>query len=351
MPIESVDVIPYALAFRKPYITARGSLDRREIVLLRIRDHDGVEGLGEAVPLSLRGGDTLAEVVRELSETAAAALTGVATDDARPPDGGSAPARAAIEMALLDLRGKLAGVPVWRLLGATEAAPVRCNATLTAGEPAAIAAQAEWWAERGFTTFKLKAGLAGDVAAVRALRDAVGHDARIRVDANGAWSPAEAVTKLAAIEQYGIELAEQPASDLEELALVRGQTAIPIAADESVSSPEEAEHAVELGACSLATVKLSKVGGFDAAVAIAARLPVYLSSALDGPVGIAAAAHLAQVLGPGDAGLAHGLATQLLFEDTIASVGPDVREGVLETPGAPGLGVEIDETPLKRLRI
>ena len=332
-------------------MTARGSLERREMVLLQIRNEDGVEGLGEAVPLSLRGGADLEQVARELGEDATAALIGADVDDARPPDGLSAPARAAIEMALLDMRGKVANVPAWRLLGATEAAPIRCNATLTAGEPAAMAAQAEWWGERGFATFKLKVGLPGDVAGVRALREAIGHEGRIRVDANGAWSPAEAVTKLAVIERYGIELAEQPASDLEELALVRGQTAIPIAADESVTSVEEAERAVELGACALATVKLSKVGGFEAARAIAAKLPVYLSSALDGPVGIAAAAHLAQALGAGDAGVAHGLATQLLFEDTIAAVGPEVRDGLLHLPEGPGLGVEIDEEALERLRI
>ena len=148
---------------------------------------------------------------------------------------------------------------------------------------------------------------------MRAVRERAGEEARIRVDANGAWSPDQAAMELAAMERFGIELAEEPTSGLEELALVRSQTAVPIAADESVSSPREADRARELGSCALATVKLAKVGGFEAARAIASSLPVYVSSALDGPVGIAAAGHLALALGDNDAGVAHGLATQLLF--------------------------------------
>jgi O-succinylbenzoate synthase len=155
------------------------------------------------------------------------------------------------------------------------------------------------------------------------------------------------------MERHGIELAEQPAADLEDLAVIRGQTAVPIAADESISRPDHARRAIELGACQLATVKLAKVGGVGPALEIASRLPVYLSSSLDGPVGIAAAAHAAHIL-PREgaaAGLAHGLATQLLFADTIASMQCELRGHLLCLADGPGLGVEIDEAALERHRI
>jgi L-alanine-DL-glutamate epimerase-like enolase superfamily enzyme len=100
--------------------------------------------------------------------------------------------------------------------------------------------------------------------------------------------------------------------------------------------------------CDAATVKLAKVGGFPAALEIARWLPVYLSSALEGPVGIAAAAHLAQVLP--DAGLAHGLATSMLFAET-AGRGVDLEGPRLHVSDAPGLGVELDEQALQRLRL
>ena len=340
MPAASLEVVPFALPFREPYVSARGRLERREMALLRIRDASGAEGFGEAVPLSLRGGATLARIVRELEASGGEIA-----------DGMSAPTRTALAMAKLDLRGKLAGEPAWRVLGAEHAAPVTCNATLTAGEPEAVAAQAERWGELGFETFKLKVGAPGDVAQVEAVRAAIGPEPRLRVDANGIWSPDEAVAKLAAMERFSLELAEQPAAGLEELALVRGRTAVPIAADESVASDREALRAVELGACALATVKLSKVGGIDAARAIASRLPVYLSSALDGPFGIAAAGHLAQALGGADAGIAHGLATGLLFGETIAGRECELRDGRLHLPDGPGLGVIVDEPSLRRARL
>src|SRR5205823_6170547 len=105
-----------------------------------------------------------------------------------PAAGLSAPARAALEMARIDLAAKLVGIPVWRLLGAPEAPRVRCNATLVAGGPKAVASQAAAWAERGFRSFKLKVGMVGDVAQVEAARAELGGEARLRVDANGAWS-------------------------------------------------------------------------------------------------------------------------------------------------------------------
>jgi o-succinylbenzoate synthase len=358
MRITSVDAIPYSLPFRSPYVTARGRLERREVVLVRLRTDAGLDGLGDAVPLSLRGGASLEAIERQVRESAAPRLvdktlepTGPAP--APPVSGLLPPVAAAIEMGLLDLAGKLAGVPAWRLLGAKSTQPVHCNATLAAGPPTTVAADAARWLDRGFRTLKLKVGVPGDVGQVEAVRATVGPEARIRVDANGAWSPSDAVVRLTAMERHGIELAEQPAPDLEGLATVRAQTAVPIAADESVATPQDARRAVEVGACQLATVKLAKAGGIGPALEIAARLPVYLSSALDGPVGIAAAAAAVQVLRDQAtlAPLAHGLATRALFADTIASVECELDDGLLRLPDAPGLGVQIDDSALERHRL
>jgi L-alanine-DL-glutamate epimerase-like enolase superfamily enzyme len=356
MRITSLEATPYALPFERPYVTARGRLERREVVLVRLRTDEGPEGLGEAVPLSLRGGVALPAIVRELREQVAPAMVGIDAEGdlsaTTSPIAGrlSAPAAAAIEVARLDLAAKLAGIPLWRLLGAQSADPVECNATLVAGPPKSAAADAERWLERGFSTFKLKVGVQGDVGQVEAVRAAIGPQARIRVDANGNWSSEEAVMRLTVMERHGIELAEQPAEDLEGLAAVRSQTAVPIAADESVTSPEDAARAVDAGACQLATAKLVKVGGIEPAQRIAERLPVYLSSALDGPVGIAAAAHAVQALRDRGhlAPLAHGLATQLLFEGTIASLECQLQDGFLRLPEGPGLGVRIDDDALGR---
>jgi muconate cycloisomerase len=353
--LSSVEVIPYALPFKQPYVTARGVLERREMVLLRLRDEDGVVGLGEAVPLSLRGGAGLAQVARELE----------GWTDGQEVEGLSPPARCAVETALMDLRGRRVGKKAGE--GEQDEA-VQCNATLVAGPPEAVAAEAERWAQDGFTTFKLKLGAESaktplqddfsrtrveDVAQVRAVREVVGDLARIRVDVNAAWDLETAKRALAELEPFGIELAEQPVATLEEMAELAASTSIPLAADESVANLDEAEEAVALGACAYTGIKLSKVGGPEAALAIADVLPAFITSALDGPVGIAAGAQVVLSLAehPERMELAHGLATQRLFAETIAAVECELRDGMLHLPPGPGLGVEIDEEALKAHRI
>ncbi len=360
MRIASVEVTPYALPFREPYVTASGTLTRREMVLLRLRSAEGLVGLGEAVPLSLRGGAALAQVVEELRR-----LDGLESlDEASLSATGtlSPPTRCAALTALLDLRGKRAAAE-----GETSPAsppPVRCNATLTAGDPVAVVSSAERWAADGFSSFKLKLGTGDDAAQVRAVREALGPRVRIRVDANAAWGVETAKRTLGELEPYEVELAEQPVATLEEAADVAMSTSIPIAGDESIESRADAERAVAMSACQITGVKLSKVGGPEEAIAIAEILPAYLSSALDGPVGIAAAAQVAATLaeGAGEGSdpasspgerldLAHGLATQRLFASTIAATECELRGDMLHPPPGPGLGVEIDEAALQAHRL
>jgi L-Ala-D/L-Glu epimerase len=368
MRITAVETVPYSLPFREEYVTARGALAAREIVLLRLRTDEGVEGLGEAVPLTLRGGDSLVRVERALrrsrrrigrldpSGLAGDAPLAAAIDAFIHVAAGrrlAGPAAAAMEMAIFDLAGKLSDQPVWQLLRGERAQPVLCNATLAAGAPASVAEAALRWRKQGFETFKLKLGAGEDVEQVRAVREAVGPAPRIRVDANGAFPPDEAIALLRELEPLGIELAEQPSPTLRDLAAVTAGSGIPVAADESVVSAKDADRARETEACDYATAKLSKTGGIGAAGAIAARLPTFLSSALDGPVGIAAAAHAAQAIyrTADDPGLAHGLATQALFSDTVARRECELRGGSLHLPDGPGLGVELDEEALERRRL
>jgi len=367
MKISEVELVAVALPFRKPYATARGELDRREMLLLRIRSDEGHVGLGEAVPLTLRGGAGLEEMARKLRRCgyrlegtdlapvverpligAAELFVKVSVWRRMPP-----PAAAALESALFDLAGRIAGEPLWKLLGGSEAHPVKCNATLAAGEPGAVAAEAERWSDRGFESFKLKLGAGTDSGQVRAVRDALGEGARLRIDANATWSAAEAIAELRELQEQGIELAEQPVDSIRDMTAVADAVDVRLAGDEIVNDAKQARRARDRGACQLATAKLAKVGGLGNAAGIAREIPTYLSSALDGPAGIAAAAHAAQGIyrTAEDPGLAHGLATQELYAETTAAVGCEVRDGMLHLPDGPGLGVELDEEALERLSL
>jgi L-Ala-D/L-Glu epimerase len=358
MRLEALEAIPYSLRFREPYVTSRGELTERRLILLRIRAGE-IEGLGETAALSLRGGPDLEEIARQLTELCRPALEEAPIDPQRlwsaiarcRNRGISAEALSAIDIALHDLAAKATGVPVWKLLGAERAEPVPCNATLPAANPTRLRALANGWAAEGFETFKLKVGLPGDVTQVATIREALGSEVRIRVDANAAWTVDEASDRLRAMSRHTIEIAEQPVGGLDAMALLRSRTRVPLAADESVATPRDARQAVELAACELATVKLAKVGGIAVALEIARILPVYVSSALEGPVAITAAAHVVQAIARGlPPDLAHGLATERLFSATIGS-GARLNRGRLELAEGPGLGVEIDDEALAARRI
>jgi len=337
------------------------------MVLLRIEAEDGPVGWGDAVPLSLRGGAPLAAVHGELESGCGAILEGAELDLTRPPaEAGAAlgpllescaaeagpQAVSAVEIALLDLLGHAYGVPAWVVIGAPSARRVECNGTLGAGEPETVGAAAEELVARGFETLKVKVGAGDDLGRMRAVRVACGEATELRIDANGAWGVDEAAEMLAGFASVRLQLAEQPCASLEELAELRRRVDVPIVADESVGSVEDAVGAAVAQACDAATLKLAKVGGVRAALQIADRVPSYLSSALDSPLGIAAAVHAVQALPSRGlaAGLAHGLATSGLFADNVAD-DASLRGPSIEPPPAPGLGVEVDEGAVERLRI
>jgi len=186
---------------------------------------------------------------------------------------------------------------------------------------------------------KVKVGTGDDVERVAAVRGAVGAGVALRVDANGAWSIAEAVAALRALAPFELELAEEPVHGVAALREVRAAVEVPIAMDETAAEPG----AVGSGAADAVCLKLARCGGISATLAAAraarkAGSTVYLASSLDGPAGIAGALHAAAAIGPDHAS---GLATLAMFADPQAPFA--VRDGAIAIPGAPGLGV----TPLR----
>jgi L-alanine-DL-glutamate epimerase-like enolase superfamily enzyme len=187
---------------------------------------------------------------------------------------------------------------------------VPVNALVGASDRAGAAAEAARAVDAGYRCVKLKVGIGDDAGRLAAVRAAVGPDIAIRADANGAWgTPREALANLRALEPVGLELCEEPVHGIEALREVRASSPVPIAMDET--------YAPRSGAADAVCLKLSRCGGItglirDAATARAAGAAIYLSSTFDGPIGIAAALHVATAL-PGV--LACGLATLGAFEE------------------------------------
>jgi o-succinylbenzoate synthase len=166
-------------------------------------------------------------------------------------------------------------------------------------------------AERGQT-------LADDIARVEAVRDALGNDGKLRVDANAAWSVDEADRALCELQRFDLEYAEQPVATLEEMAQLRRRTQVLLAADESVRRAEDPVRVAGLSAADIVVLKVQPIGGVRACldVAEACGLPVVVSSAVETSVGIAAGLALAAALP--DLPFACGLGTvQLLADDVV----------------------------------
>jgi o-succinylbenzoate synthase len=330
-----------SIPFRQPFATATGVVSERELLLLRLEDEDGHVGFGEAAPFEPYDGCSVESVIEALR---GGDSTGPPAEDAPPQ------AHAAYELAVLDLKARRAG----RSVGEPGAEKIAVNRTLPAGPPSEVADRAAQGVKEGFSCFKLKVGLPDDVERVRAVRAAIGPWPALRVDANGVWSADEAVAALDELKQFDIELAEQPCASLPELAEVRSRLAgVPIAADESIRTPDDVRDAAALKACHAVNVKLASSGGFSAAreavrAANASGLVPYLSSTLDGPWGIAAALQLAATE---NLSLACGLATLELFDADIARSLPGPVAGLLAVPQGPGLGVAVDDAALAEVLV
>jgi o-succinylbenzoate synthase len=324
-----------SIPFREPYTTAAGAVKARELLVLRVEQDDGLTGCGEAAPFEPYDGVPVAAVARVLQER----MTPVAYPQVQAAD----------EMAFLDLEGRRLGMPAIEL----EAASVAVNFTLAGATPEDVASSAEAARADGYECFKLKVGLADDEARVAAVRDAIGPDALLRLDANGAWSPSDAVARIERLAGYGLEFVEQPCVTLEDLAAVRRAVSVRIAADESVQSADDVRAGAALEACDVVSVKLAPMGGVNAAreaieAARDAGIDPYVSSTLDGPWGIAAALQLASAE---RISLHCGLATLGLFDAAIGRALPSPEGGRMAVPAGPGWGVEVPEDAIREVLV
>jgi L-Ala-D/L-Glu epimerase len=312
------------LRLRDPLIAAWGELTARELVRVRVGD-----GVGEAAPLEPYDGVPMAAVLAAL-DAYGAVLAGDPSDPvaACRAERDLPQALAAVDLALWDARGRRSGRPVWSLLGGA-GSPVPVNALVGASDRAGAARAAAAAVAAGFRSVKVKVGVGDDAGRLAAVRAVVGPDVALRVDANGAWrSVDEALAHLHALAPVGIELCEEPVHGVDALRAVRAGSPVPIAMDET--------YAPGSGAADAVCLKISRSGGItgvlrDAEAARAAGSDVYLASTFDGPVGIAAALHVASALG---VSLPCGLATLGMFEgfDT-----PSLIDGALAPPSGPGI--------------
>ena len=306
------------------------NLPTRQGILIRLRSSDGFEGWGQA--MSHSGVLTDAEEA-EISEVALdAARCDVAAQQA--------------DMPLCDwLRREGSNKPLGDAIQ-TSSNAIPLNALIFGTTPEEVAEAGKLAAVSGFPAVKLKVGgeeLQKDLARVRALREAVGSEVAIRLDANGAWLPQEALQALHSLAPFDIEYVEEPTSGLAAMAELASKSPIALAADESIKSVADLTKLHQLS-IPAAVVKPSVLGNLkhllEACQEIASvGVKVTVSSALDTSIGIACAAHFAAALNLSDTPC--GLATADWLAADLAPA-PEISEGHLNLPKSTGIGI----TPL-----
>ncbi len=310
MKITAIKLGRISVPLRVPFKTALRRVDSVEDIIVEVHTDTGEIGYGEAPPTGAITGDTTGAIIGAITDYIRKALVGRDIDDfedlTTALDGAvvkNSSAKAAVDMALWDLYGQKYQIPVYKLLGGARK-KIITDITISVNPPEEMARDAVNAIKRGYDTLKVKVGVDPtlDVARLKAIRDAVGSAPRIRIDANQAWAPKEAVRLLNEMQESGlaIELVEQPvkAHDLEGLTYVTERSYVPVLADESVFSAEDALKIVEMRAADLINIKLMKCGGLTSALKIAALAEIsgmecMIGCMLEAKVSVNAAVHLA----------------------------------------------------------
>lgn len=310
MKIIDIKLGQISVPLRKPFKTALRTVESFEDVIVKIITDTGEIGYGEAPPTGVITGDTTGSIIGAIEEHIKKHLMGMDIENFEDImlklDSSlikNTSAKAAVDIALYDLHGQLYKAPVYKLLGGYRK-EIITDITISVNPPEQMAKDALEAVALGYKTLKIKVGKDAslDIERMKAIRNAVGYDVKLRIDANQGWKVKEAINALRKMEDAGldIEFVEQPviAHDIEGLKVVTDNVSIPVLADESVFSPMDAIKIMQMRASDLVNIKLMKTGGIHNALKICSAAEVYgvecmIGCMLEAKVSVTAAVHLA----------------------------------------------------------
>lgn len=359
--IERVETMLLDVPTIRPHQLSMTTMRRQTLVLVRVRCSDGSTGIGEGTTIGGASyGDESPEGIKLVIDTymvpvlqrcdprrPAAAMAAVGREVK-----GNHIAKCAVETALLDAWGRREGVPLSELLGGRVRDRLPVAWTLASGDTARDVAEAEQMLDRRrHRAFKLKIGAhepKDDVAHVAAIKRALGDRASVRVDVNQAWDEATAARGIAALQDAGVDLVEQPVPRWNRAALARltARFTVAVMADEALHGPEDAFDLARAAAADVFAVKIAQSGGLHAAgrvaaIAGAAGIGLYGGTMLEGGVGTAASAHLCATFPRLEWGTE--LFGPLLLSEELLAEPLRYEDFALVVPDGPGLGVALDE--------
>ena len=362
LPIRMVEVFGVAIplvgpGFKNAYITKTA----QKSALVRLTAEDGSVGLGNIDPSPGYSVETIEQSLVALRDRLAPLIKG--TDAGNPHQmvhtmdaalAGYLDAKAAIEMACIDLLARRLGIPVHQYLGGAMVSRVRFNAWIGIVRPDEAAAEALKWFERGFRSAKVKVGggIAADRDRIMAVREAVGPTMALRADANAGYSVEDAIVLGRLLEPMNMQLLEQPVADddLAGMAKVRQAIGIPVMADESITDHESLIAVIRANCADIVKLKVMKQGGFLKTrrmleTATAAGMKVVIGHGFG--LGINTVADI--MLACTSTDVLEGLECvgPLKTSDDIVTRKLDISSGQLAVPDGPGLGVDLDEEKVR----
>lgn len=366
--IQSIDAILVDIPTIRPHKLSMTTMGKQSMVIVRLKDSDGIEGLGEATTIGgLSYGPESPESIKlTIDQYIFPLIKDLPVENINNLKvtldrviRGNPLAKSAIETACLDIIGKRRNCTVAELLGGSVSSHLPVLWTLASGDTRRDIEEAQsLMAENRHCDFKLKIGsreLMDDVRHVAAIKAAVGEAASVRVDVNQAWDEAAAMKGMAELQAANIDLVEQPTPMKHFDALVRlsNRYHLPILADESIGDTADMQQLTGKGFAGAVALKLGKAGGpvqalKVATVAESAGIGLYGGTLLEGTIGTTASLHawstLAQIhwgtemFGP------------LLLKDDIVTQPLNFHSNGVDLPTGPGLGIALDEDKLAHYR-
>ena len=365
MKIAKVEAIPFAIPYAKPLMFASGEVHTADHVLVRVHTDDGLVGTAEAPPRPYTYGETQESIVAVIEKIFAPQVVGLTALQREEVHArldrtvGNPTAKGAIDMALWDVLGQSAGMPVSALLGGYSDR-MRVSHMVGFATAAEMVAEAERVRDTyGITTFKVKVGRRPyrlDVAACRALREQLGEDVELYVDGNRGWTASESARALREMADLDLLFAEElcPADDVLGRRWLVAQSPIPFIADESATTPAEVTREILGGSATAISIKTARTG-FTGSQRVLHQceglgLEVVMGNQIDGQIGSLCAvtfgaAHRSSSRYAGELSNFLDMTDDLLAEPLV------IESGHLRVREVPGLGVEIDPAKLERYRL
>ncbi|MFH1952664.1 MAG: enolase C-terminal domain-like protein [Pseudomonadota bacterium] len=362
MKIQKIEAIPFSIPYSKPLkYGLKGYLESADHVLIRVTTDDGVTGLGEAMPRPIIYGESQASIVWSVESWIAPRLVGLPLFalekiwDEMEPLRGNNTAKGAVDIAIHDGLGKSLGIPIYKLLGGwRDRIPVAWMVGQM--DPDEMVQECLEAQEKGMRSFKVKVGIdpPKDIEVIRLLRENLGDDAFIYVDANQAFTYHQASKVLPVMESYGVALVEEPipAWDREGRLRLSKQINIPIVGDESVTSPLEVKDQIEQGAISVISIKTPRTGYYQSRkivhLAEQVGFSCIIGTQVETDVGVLASAHFGAAFKifnyPAE------LTYFLTMKDCLLKNPPNIENGMMVLPDKAGLGAELDEEKIEYYR-